>query len=76
MNSQVQNVVMESRIVIVIFVLYCECAMSFHVFSWFYSLISMFCLNVECVHGCEGFTHPWEIREALGEGISWVQHCS
>ena len=33
-------------------------------------LLFGFCLNVsvECVYGCEGFTHPWEGREALGEG--------
>ena len=35
---------------------------------------SLFCLNVEFVHGCEGFTHTWEGREALGEGVSWAQH--
>ena len=29
-----------------------------------------YCLNVSvnCDFGCEGFTHPWEGREALGEG--------
>ena len=41
-------------------------------------LIDYSCLdfNVEYDHGCEGFTHPSEGREALGEGISWDQHCS
>ncbi len=25
--------------------------------------------------GCEGFIHPWEGREVLGEGVSWAQQC-
>ena len=33
-------------------------------------------LPVLNVNGCEGFTHPWEGRDALGEGVSWAQQCS
>ena len=28
------------------------------------------------VNRCEGFTHLWEGRDALGEGVSWAQQCS
>ena len=39
-------------------------------------MISLFCLNFQIVNGCEGLNHPWEGREALGEGASWAQQCS
>ena len=48
------------------------------IFFGFCFLLDFSCFNVsvECVHGFEGFTHPWEGREALGEGLSWAQQCS
>ena len=49
------------------------CYLFLKIFFGFYFLLDFL---VECVHGCEGFTHPWEGREALGEGLSWAQHCS
>ena len=45
------------------------------IFPWFCLLalhfvcfLFLLTVSVECAYGCEGFTHPWEGREALGEG--------
>ena len=43
------------------------CVVSKHVesiFIWFYFLDLLLWIDM-CI-GCEGFTHPWEGREALG----------
>ena len=46
-------------------------------FSWVFLCCFFICcfvvvsylnMSVDCDYGCEGFTHPWEGREALGEG--------
>ena len=52
------------------------CVLENFILVLFSSLFSCLNVSVECVHGFEGFTHPLEGREALGEGLSWAQHCS
>ena len=40
----------------------------FLVSSFFFVVDSCLNVSVDCDYGCEDFTHPWEGREALGEG--------
>ena len=35
---------------------------------FFFVVVSCLNVSVDCNYGCEGFTYPWEGREALGEG--------
>ena len=53
------------------------CFVLLEIFPWFFFacfFICFFVVVVSCLNvsvdcdGCEGFTHPWEGREALGEG--------